>query len=208
MPIQRKPREYREHEPTAAEREDFEEQLLDEDLEGAQLRAFAYAMKLTGKNTPLARQLVLQARTLLWERCSWDPEKVSLGAYLCSVVRNEWSNEARRAETERENEVLYLTEVETIDGPDAKSPEEMLLAHEESEEGREAAARRLEELKTHFESTEDKVNLDWIKFSLDGIDDLAEMARLSGRRVEEFYRARDRRGRYVERSKRKAPEKT
>jgi len=43
------------------------------------------------------------------------------------------------------------------------------------------------------------VNLDWIKYSLEGIEDLAEMAKLSGRDVKDFYRARDRRVRYVER---------
>ena len=186
-------------EPTAQERAAFDELLLGEDLEAALVKALDYAMTLTRKNETMARQLVLHARTLLWERCSWNPDKVPLGAFLCGIVRSEWSHEARRAVTERKNEVEYLTEVDTIDGSAVRSPEDLLVADEESDEGRAAAAAELEKLDAHFAATGDEVNREWIEHSLAGIDDLAEMARLSGRKVEEFYRARDRRVRYVER---------
>ena len=147
----------------------------------------------------MARQLVLQARTLLWERCTWTPETAPLGAYLCGIVRSRASTEARRAVTERENEVEYLTEVETIDGSAAKSPEDSPCATRRA--GRPATRPRaeLDKLRAHFVETGDAVNLDWLDYSLEGIDDLAEMVALSGREAQEFYRARDRRVRYVQR---------
>ncbi len=173
--------------------------LLGEDLEAAEVQALDYALGLVGKNETMARQMVLHARTLFWERCSWQPEKCPLGAFLCGIVRTEWSNEARRGVLERKNEVEYLTEVDTLDGSDARSPEELLVEHEQSEEGRQQAAREIGKLEAHFVEVGDEVNVDWIKHSLAGIDDPARMAELSGRRVEEFYRARDRRVRYVQR---------
>jgi DNA-directed RNA polymerase specialized sigma24 family protein len=188
------------HEPTAAERAAFDEMLLGQDLESAEVQAYDYALRLTGKNPTMARQLVLQARTRLWERCSFDPQKAPLGAFLCGVVRSLWSTEARRAVTERDNEVEYLTEVDAVEGSNAKSPEDMHVAREESLEARDDAARELDALRAHFVEAGDEVNVLWLQYSLDGIDDLAEMAAKSGRKVEEFYRARDRRVRYVKRS--------
>lgn len=195
-------------EPTPEQRARFEEMLLEHDLEGARLVALAYAMKRAGKNEHMARQLVDRACTLLWERCSWDPQKVPLPAMLCGIIRSERSNDARAATTERENGVAYLTEVDTLEGSHASSPEELLVAAEDSYDEREAAAARLEELRAHFVETGDDVNLDWIKYSLDDIEDPAEMARLSGRKPEDFYRARDRRVRYVQRLKSRKQEKT
>jgi hypothetical protein len=206
VPFQRKPQQRRQGEPTAAEREAFDELLLGEDLEGALAKALDYALRLTGKNETMARQLVLQARTLLWERCSWNPERGELGEYLCGVVRSVRSTEARRGVTERENEVEYLTEVDTIDGSHAKSPEELHTADEESEAARDEAAAELEKLRARFIANGDEVNLDWIKYSLEGIEDLAEMVRLSGRKIEDFYRARDRRVRLVQRMLREKTE--
>lgn len=189
----------RRREPTAEERARFEEMLLEHDLEGALLNAMAYAMKRTGKNETVARQMVDDARRILLERCSWDPNKAPLGACLCGIIRSERSHERRDAKKEREHEIEYLTEVETLEGSSDKSPEDLLVEQEESYEGREAAVQKLEELKAHFVETGDDVNLDWIKYSLEDIEDPAEMARLSGRKPEDFYRARDRRVRYVQR---------
>ncbi len=167
--------------------------LLGEDLESALAQALDNALKLTGKNETMARQLVLQARTLLWERCTWSPDMAPLRAFLSGIVRSLWSTEARRAVTERENELDYLTEVLTLEGADAKSPEQLLVADEEREGARAEAATELEKLKAHFVATGDEVNLDWIRYSLEGIDDLAEMARLSDCKVEDFYRGPGRR---------------
>ncbi|HTQ42862.1 MAG TPA: hypothetical protein VMI75_08935 [Polyangiaceae bacterium] len=195
-------------EPSAEQRARFEEMLLEHDLEGARLQAMAYAMKLTKKNVAASRQMVDDACRILWERCSWDPDKVGLGAYLCGVVRSERSHAAEAGITERENEVEYLTEVATLEeGTPGRSPEDLMVAYEESVEGREKASGELAAMRAHFEATGDAVNLEWIQYSLDDVDDLEEMARRSGRRVEEFYRARDRRVRYVQRLQAKKQEK-
>jgi hypothetical protein len=199
--------EIRKREPTSEERARFQEMLLEHDLEGARAIALAYAMKLAHKNLTMARQMVDDACRILWERCSWDPRKVGLGAYLCGIIRGERSHAAEAGVAEREREVEYLTEVETVDGSEGSSPEELMTAREESVEGREQAARRLDELRRHFEATGDEVNLKWIEYSLDDIEDPAEMARLSGRPVDDFYRARDRRVRYVQRLRAKKQEK-
>jgi len=88
----------------------------------------------------------------------------------------------RDAKKERENEVGYLTEVQTLEGSAGKSPEDLLIEHQESYEGREAAVHELEDMKAHFVATGDQVNLEWIDYSLHDIEDPAEMARLSGAR--------------------------
>lgn len=197
--FKRKEEPTRKRAPTAEERSRFEEMLLEQDLDGALAQAMVFAMKRTGKNETMARQMVDDARRMLLERCSWDPKKASLGACLCGIIRSERSHEARDAKKERDHEVEYLTEVETVEGSYGKSAEDMVLEHEQSHEGREEAVRKLEELKAHFVATGDDVNLEWIRYSLDDIEDPAEMARLSGRKPEDFYRARDRRVRYVQR---------
>jgi len=193
----------RKSEPTPEQRAAFDELLLAQDLEGARAVAMNYAMKRTGKNEHMARQLVDRAFTILWERCSWDPEKAPLAAMLCGIIRSERSTDARAASKKRENEIEYLTEVETLDGSHAESPEDLLIARRDYEQGRDDAKAGLERMKAHFVETGDDVNLEWIEYSLQEIDDPSEMAGLSGRDVDEFYRARDRRVRYVERLKKK-----
>jgi hypothetical protein len=195
--------EKRKGEPTPEERAAFGEMLLAQDLEGARARAMKYAMKRTGENEHMARQLVDRAFTILWDRCSWDPKKVPLHAILCGIIRSERSNDSRARTKEREHEVEYLTEVETLEGSHAESPEDLLIARQEYVAGRDDAAAELEKMKAHFVETGDAVNLDWIKYSLEEIDDPAEMAALSGREPEDYYRARDRRVRYVQRLKKK-----
>jgi len=186
-------------EPTAEQRAAFEEMLLEQDLEGALLAAMEYAMNLTRDNETMARELVLRARTRLWEQCSWDPQKAPLAAALCGMVRSERSNDARRGDRSRKREAAYVTEVETLDGAAAKSAEELAVANEQREEERGQAAGRLEELRARFVAAGDEVNVLWIEYSLDGVEDPAEMARRSGRDVKDFYRARDRRVRLVQR---------
>jgi DNA-directed RNA polymerase specialized sigma24 family protein len=195
------------HEPTDAERAAFDEMLLGEDLEGAEVRAYDYALRLTGKNPTMARQLVKQARTRLWERCSWNPKSCPLGAYLCGAVRSIWSTEARRAVNQRETEVEYLTELDPFQDAQGVSPEDMHVAREESLRARDQAARELAAFKAHFEESGDQVNVLWIEYALDGVDGVAEMVARSGLRPEDFYRAHDRRVRYVERLKEKKTEK-
>jgi hypothetical protein len=189
----------RRREPTAEERAAFEEMLLEQDLEGALVQAKDYAMKRTRDNETMADQMVRRARTILWERCSWDPQKVPLAAYLKGIIRSEISHDAEAGVKRTEEEQEWVVDMDTVEGAYARTPEELMIERDESVEGREKAASKLEEMRKHFEATGDRVNLEWIEYSLDDIEDPAEMARRSGRKVEEFYRARDRRVRYVER---------
>jgi hypothetical protein len=185
--------------PTAEERARLEERLLEHDLEGALIVAMNCAMKKTRDNEMMARQLVMRARAKLWERCSWDPKKVKLDKYLCGVIRSEVSHDAETEATRREEESEYLAEAETIGGRYEPSPEDLAVRHEESGETRGEAVRELDKLRAHFVAAGDEVNVLWIDYSLEGIDEPAAMARLSGRDVKEFYRASDRRVRLVQR---------
>ena len=187
----------RRREPTEAQRAAFEERLLDADIEGARLQAMSFAMARLRKNETMARQMADDAFRLCWERCTWDPDKVELGEYLCGVIRSEWSHLTRDAAVERRRERDYATETETLDGPGDPSVEDAAIALEESAEGRDAATVVLAEMRAHFEKTGDTVNLLRMNFMADEIDSPAKMAELSGRPVEDFYRAADRCARLV-----------
>ncbi|MGH7294532.1 MAG: hypothetical protein ACRELB_06360, partial [Polyangiaceae bacterium] len=178
--------------PTEAERAAFEERLLLEDMDGARLRAMSFAMARLRKNETMARQMADDALRLCWERCTWDPRKVTLGEYLVGVVRSEWSRLTRDGKTERRGAEKYLTERATLEGPGDTSAEQAAIALEESAEGQGEAVRVLAAMKAHFEKTGDTVNLERMDFMADEIDLPAEMARRSGRPVEDFYRAADR----------------
>jgi hypothetical protein len=62
-----------------------------------------------------------------------------------------------------------------------------------------AAAEQLERLRAAFEAAGDTVNLLWLQYQREDVSDLQEMADRSGRKVEEFYRAAERRKRHVRR---------
>jgi hypothetical protein len=175
-------------EPTEDERAAFEDMLLGHDIEGACLQALRYALKRVRGNETMAQQMVDDALRLAWERCTWDPEKVPLGKYLAGVVRSEFSTQARDGVAEREREEEYLAQ-ETLDGPGDASAERRGSEDE--------AVRKLAEMRATLEKRGDTVGLQAIDFMLDGVDEPAEMARRTGRRVEDFYRAADRRTRLV-----------
>jgi DNA-directed RNA polymerase specialized sigma24 family protein len=183
-------------EPTEEQRAAFEERLLDEDIEGARLQAMSFAMDRL-RNKAMARQAADDAFRLCWERCTWDPKKVELGEYLCGVVRSEWSNLSRAGARERERAQGYHTERETLEGPGDPSIEQAAIELEESAEGEDEAVRTLSAIKAHFEKTGDTVNLERMGYMAGGIDSPAEMAKRSGRPVEDFYRAADRCARLV-----------
>jgi hypothetical protein len=187
----------RRREPTEEERAAFEEMLLGHDIEGARLRAMSYAMKLTRDNQTMSRQMADEALSICWERCLWDPERVTLGRYLVGIVRSQWSTAARDGATEREHEELYLAEMEALDGAAGASPEDAILDHAEHQESQADALHLLTAMRTHFEKNGDTVSLQRMDFMADEIDSPAEMARLSGRPVEDFYRAAERCARLV-----------
>lgn len=184
-------------EPTEEERGAFEEMLLGHDIEGARARAFHYAMTLTRKNETMSRQMADTAFSIAWERCAWDPERVSLGRYLVYIVRSEWSHDAEAGVTEREYGAEYVAEMEALYGPGDPSPEDATIERGERAESREEAVRELDLVRGTLQERGDTVGLQAIDFMLDDVFEPAEMARLSGRPVEEFYRAADRRARLV-----------
>ncbi len=193
----------RRREPTEEERAAFEEMLLDEDIEGAIVRAKAYAMKLTRRNETMARQMAEDAFRLAWERCTWDREKVSLGRYLVGVVRSEFSNAARDGAAEREEAEEYMTELETLSGPTAPSPESANIDRGERTVSEAEAAREIDEVRRILDERGDTVGLLALSYMLDDVFEPADMARLSGRPVEDFYRAADRRSRLVDKLRRR-----
>jgi hypothetical protein len=182
----------------AARRARLEERLLQEDIERAMLVALDFAFERT-ESMPYSRELVRRARTLLWERATWDPEKASLAVYLCGVVRSEETHDARAAATRAAKEAAALDEAEHLGGTRSPSPETLALQAEERAQARTAARAQLDELRHAFEEADDDVNLLWLDYRLQDIDEPAEMAALSGRDVKDFYRAADRRKRHVQR---------
>ncbi|HEY1691959.1 MAG TPA: hypothetical protein VGG39_07345 [Polyangiaceae bacterium] len=196
-PIDDDEKQPRRREPTEEERAAFEEMLLGHDIEGARLRALRCAMKRVRGNAAMARQMADDAVRIAWERCTWDPKRVTLGKYLAGIVRSEWSNKARDGLAERERAEEYMAEQETVEGAGDASLEQRAVEQEERNESEDEAVRALAVVRAALEKNGDTVGLQAIDFMLDGVDEPAEMARLSGRPVEDFYRAADRRTRLV-----------
>ena len=181
-----------------AAREKLEEHLLGEDLEGAMVVAYEYAFALT-ESEGNARELVRRARTLLWERATWDWDEYTLREYLCGVVKSLFSNDARAAVLRAEKEGEVVAEAKHLGETRAQSPEQLAIDAEEREQRRATASGQLEELRRAFVRAGDKVNVQWLDFQLQGIEEPAEMAKLSRRNVRDFYLAADRRKRHVAR---------
>ncbi len=184
-------------EPTEEERAAFEDMFLGHDLEGARLKALRYAMSRVRGNETMAGQMADDALRIAWERCTWDPKKVPLGEYLVGIVRSEFSHAARDGVAEREREEEYLIERETLDGPGDASAEQRAIEQQDRIESHDEAVRELGELRATLETRGDTVGLLALDLMLEGVDEPAEMARRTGRPVEDFYRAADRRTRLV-----------
>jgi hypothetical protein len=182
----------------AARRARLEERLLEEDVEGAMLVALDFAFERT-ESLPYSRELVRRARTLLWERATWDPEKAPLAVYLCGVVRSEETHDTRATVTRAEKEAEAFEADDHLGETKAPSPETLAVEAEERAKARDDARGQLDELRRAFEDARDEVNLLWLGYRLEGVDEPAEMAALSGRDVSDFYRAADRRKRHVQR---------
>ena len=182
----------------------FEALLIEHKIEEAYLIALAYAQDLT-KSRSRARELAMRARSLLWERCSWNPAKgPTLAVYLCGIVRSERSHDADKESTRSEYEAAYAEEMTVRHAQTEPSPEEAAL----ETASRADAAEQIALLRRSFEDENDLVNLLWLDFALEGVEEPAEMARRSGREAKDFYRAADRRKRYVRRllaAKQQAP---
>ena len=147
---------------TEEERARFEAMLLEHDLDGALLRALAFAKPRTGSLLQ-AKHYVRRARARLWENCSWDPKKgPALPIFLCGLVRSEIHIDRDKDERREATEQGSLADPST--SSDAiLDPEALVLAREEQDEDARSAASDAEWLRAEFESKKDAVNLCWME---------------------------------------------
>ena len=209
---------------TDAESRQLAKLLRDHDFPGASLVALRFAYKLT-RSREAARDLVgrMNLRLVRW---GWDPNAVSLVRRLCRLVWSEHTHQERETDVAVRAEQAFLHEqaveaeralqAAAVRGdrlplapplpaqPVAASTEQHAIRLEEEREQDARRARELEKLhggvpalEALFRERKDEVNLLWLGYRLKGIHDPAEMARDSGRDVEEFYRAAPRRKRAV-----------
>jgi hypothetical protein len=178
---------------TDEEKKRFGALLRKHDYPGARLVALKFAHKLC-RSRQRAQDLMGRAAVRL-VRSGWDPDKVSLVRCLCRLVWSEWTHAIEETDTARKAEEGFFREMEAETGGAAPSPGDLIAARQRRLDAKES----LEELRRVFEAAGDEVNLAWLEYSLQEIDDPKEMARLSGRDVREFYLAADRRKRHVRR---------
>lgn len=176
---------------TNEERARFAALLREHDFVGASMVALRFAFKLR-RNQAAAQDLLGRARVRL-VRQGWDPDRVTLVKCLCRLVWSEHTNELSETATTRRAEEVFLREQESSSG----SPEDLALRTERERADEARAARHIDALRASFEAAKDEVNLLWLKYKLDDVDEPKEMARLSGLDVMEFYRATERRGRHI-----------
>ncbi len=168
------------------------------DLAGASSIALNFAFKKT-RSMAAAQDLRDRAYMRLVEQ-GWDPRVVTLAKCLCRFVWSEQTNAIREDATRRKAEEGFLRE-QGLDRSDAGVPSiedfAVRLETEQAEESR--AKERTAALRAAFIEAGDKLNLLWLDYYLAGVEEPREMARLSNREPEEFYRAADRRNRHVNR---------
>jgi hypothetical protein len=177
---------------TEPEKERLGRLLLEHDYEGARLIARNFARKLTRGRVADAEDLMGRVDVRLF-RQGWDPSEVTLVKRLCRLVWSEWTHEIESSIAAREAEERFLAETQGPEGSTVTTH----AAHMSRE--RAAAEARLDRVQAAFEEAGDEVNLLWLKYQREGMDDLQEMADASGRDVKEFYRAADRRKRHLRR---------
>jgi hypothetical protein len=177
---------------TAQEKARFGRLLAQHDFEGARVIARNFARKLTRGRTADAEDLMGRVDLRLF-RQGWDPNEVSLVKRLCRLVWSEWTHEVESSIAARQAEERFLAETQGPEGSTVTSHASMKTREQV------AAAADLDRLQAAFEEAGDEVNLLWLKYRREDIDDLQEMADRSGRDVKEFYRAADRRKRHANR---------
>jgi hypothetical protein len=164
---------------TDEERDEAAALLRAHDFDGARKAALLFAYR-RARSTPRAKDLVARASLRLL-RSGWDPAEVSLKSRMLRLVWSEWTHAIEEDENQRLAEENFLRE----------------LGEPSTAEERTEARARLERLHERFAKAKDEVNLLWLHYTAQDIDEPKEMARLSGRKVEEFYLAADRRKRHV-----------
>jgi hypothetical protein len=181
---------------TEPEKKDLSVLLRKHDFAGASLVSLRFAFKLR-RSTPAAKDLQGRANLRL-VRQGWDPGVVTLVKCLCRFVWSEHTHARRENATTRKAAEAFL-DGQGLRQSAAPSTEDR-IARLDAEDHEEAhARRRLDSLRAAFVAAGDEVNLLWLDHRLAGVAEPSEMARLSGRDVDEFYRAADRRKRHTAR---------
>jgi hypothetical protein len=176
---------------TDDERAVFSALLREHDFVGACMIALRFAFKL--RRAVAAAQDLLGRAKLRLVRQGWDPNEVTLVKRLCRLVWSEHTNELSESATARKAEEIFLREQQ----PTAPSPEDLALRFEREREEEARATKHIDALRASFEAAKDEVNLLWLKYKLDDVDEPKEMALRSGLDPMEFYRAAERRNRHV-----------
>ena len=166
------------------------------DFAGASLAALNFAFKLS-RNSAGARDLIDRAHTRLVEQ-GWDPRVVPLAQRLCRFVWSEQKNERRELAAASKAEQVFGQE-QAIHLSAAPSAEDAAVRLETQREHEERARARSSALRKAFVEAGDAINQLWLDYWIAGVDEPAEMARLSGHDVSDFYRAAERRKRHVAR---------
>ncbi len=168
------------------------------DFIAASLVALSFALKLRRGNRDAAEDLRGRANLRL-VRLGWDPMVIALVKCLCRYVWSEHTNELRESATTRKAEENYLREQGIHAGTTSASPEDEAVRIQQEREDEEHNEAQYEALRAALVEAKDEVNLLWLEYTLADVTDLEEMARRSGRDVEEFYNAKARRNRIVAR---------
>jgi hypothetical protein len=182
---------------TKAESSANEKLLRAHDYPKQRIIALAFAFRLS-RNMAIAEDVLVRA-DLQFVRLGWDPNKVSLVKCLCRIVWVEWAREKRERALQRHAEEMFLLNMQAVEAGTAPSPEDEVLAAEAHREDEAKRRGYLDRLRSMFVEARDQVNVEWMDYTAQEIDDLEEMARKSGRKVAEFYDAADRRKRAVKR---------
>jgi hypothetical protein len=181
---------------TEPERRDLSALLHEHDFAGASLVSLRFAFKL--RSNRLAAKDLQGRANLRLVRQGWDPGVVSLVKCLCRFVWSEHTHERGEKATTRKATKTFLREEGLRQG--AVPSTEDRIARLGSEEREEARARQqLDALRAAFVAAGDEINLLWLDHRLAGVADAVEMARLSGRGIDEFYSAAKRRKRHTAR---------
>jgi hypothetical protein len=182
---------------TVEESKAFGKLLPAHDYPGAYLVALRFARSLTRSNAA-AEDLVSRANVRL-VRWGWDPNEVALKKRMCRLVWSEWTHEKAETAKARHAEEVFFARQKAERGEATPSPEEIAQANAQQRKEEADQAAYFDALRARFEKKKDEVNLLWLKYQLEEIEDPREMARLSGRDVGDFYMAAKRRKRITER---------
>jgi hypothetical protein len=180
---------------TNPEKNDLSSLLREQDFVGASMISLRFAFKLR-RSKPAAQDLQGRAHLRLITR-GWDWKVIPLVKCLCRFVWSEHTHEKRESATTRKAEETYLREQGIHVGNTSPSAEDVALRAQDEREEEARNDAQFEALRASFTEAKDEVNLLWLKYSLEKISDATEMARLSGRDVDEFYVAAKRRKRHV-----------